>query len=120
MKELERENRELRRSNEILKAAAAFFGGELDRHRLDDPVHRPAQAFVRGRADLPSCRSPRRPTTPPGAACPRPARCPTPPSADVIGRVHRANYGVYGIRKVWKALRRQTSTPAATSRPPAR
>jgi transposase len=29
--ELERENRELRRANEILKAAAAFFGAELDR-----------------------------------------------------------------------------------------
>ena len=28
--ELERENRELRRANEILKAAAAFFGAELD------------------------------------------------------------------------------------------
>jgi putative transposase len=26
--------------------------------------------------------------------------------ADIIGRVHRANLGVYGIRKVWKALRR--------------
>jgi len=26
--------------------------------------------------------------------------------ADVIGRVHRANFGVYGIRKVWKALGR--------------
>ena len=31
MKELERENKELRRSNEILKSAAAFFGAELDR-----------------------------------------------------------------------------------------
>ena len=31
MKELERENRELRRANEILKAAASFFGAELDR-----------------------------------------------------------------------------------------
>jgi transposase len=31
MKALERENRELRRTNEILKAAAAFFGAELDR-----------------------------------------------------------------------------------------
>ena len=31
MKELERENRELRRANEILKCAAAFFGAELDR-----------------------------------------------------------------------------------------
>jgi transposase-like protein len=31
IKELERENRELKRANEILKAAAAFFGAELDR-----------------------------------------------------------------------------------------
>ncbi len=31
MKDLERENRELRRANEILKSAAAFFGAELDR-----------------------------------------------------------------------------------------
>ena len=28
---LERENKELRRANEILKTAAAFFGAELDR-----------------------------------------------------------------------------------------
>ena len=28
--ELERENRELRRANEILKAASAFFARELD------------------------------------------------------------------------------------------
>ena len=31
MKQLERDNRELRRANEILKAAASFFGAELDR-----------------------------------------------------------------------------------------
>ena len=31
MKLLERENRELRRANEILKSAAIFFGAELDR-----------------------------------------------------------------------------------------
>ena len=31
MKELEREIRELRRANEILKSAATFFGAELDR-----------------------------------------------------------------------------------------
>ena len=29
---LKRENRELKRANEILKAAASFFGAELDRH----------------------------------------------------------------------------------------
>ena len=31
IKALERENRELRRANDILKAAASFFGAELDR-----------------------------------------------------------------------------------------
>jgi len=31
LRELERENKELRRANEILKAAASFFGAELDR-----------------------------------------------------------------------------------------
>ena len=31
LKRLKRENAELRRANEILKAAAAFFGAELDR-----------------------------------------------------------------------------------------
>lgn len=31
MRQLERENKELRRTNEILKSAAAFFGAELDR-----------------------------------------------------------------------------------------
>jgi transposase len=31
LKALEKENRELRRANEILKSAATFFGAELDR-----------------------------------------------------------------------------------------
>ena len=31
IRKLERENKELRRANEILKAASAFFGAELDR-----------------------------------------------------------------------------------------
>lgn len=31
--ELEKENRELRRANEILKSASAFFAAELDGHR---------------------------------------------------------------------------------------
>ena len=30
LKQLERENRELRRANEILKSASAFFAAELD------------------------------------------------------------------------------------------
>lgn len=32
LKRLKRENGELRRANDILKAAAHFFGAELDRH----------------------------------------------------------------------------------------
>jgi len=32
VRELEQENRELRRANEVLKRAAPFFGAELDRH----------------------------------------------------------------------------------------
>ncbi len=32
VRELEQENRELRRVNEVLKRAASFFGAELDRH----------------------------------------------------------------------------------------
>ena len=32
LKRLKRENAELRRTNDILKAASAFFGAELDRH----------------------------------------------------------------------------------------
>jgi transposase len=34
LKELEREVRELRRANEILKSAALFFGAELDRRSV--------------------------------------------------------------------------------------
>ena len=33
LKALERENRELRKANEILKAASVFFAGELDPNR---------------------------------------------------------------------------------------
>ncbi len=32
IRDLEQENRELRRANEVLKRAASFFGAELDRH----------------------------------------------------------------------------------------
>jgi transposase len=36
---------------------------------------------------------------------------------DVIIRVHRANFGVYGARKVWKALHRLGMEPDATRWP---
>jgi transposase-like protein len=40
MRELERENRELKRANEILKSAATFFGAELSADRENDRLHR--------------------------------------------------------------------------------
>ncbi len=54
VKELERENKKLRRANEILKLASAFFAqAELDR-RLKSPegLHRQAPRCLRGRAAL--------------------------------------------------------------------
>src|SRR5680860_51060 len=41
LKELERENRELRRANEILKAAAAFLGRSSTADTRDDRLQRP-------------------------------------------------------------------------------
>ena len=62
--ELEKEVRELRRANEILKAASAFFAAELDAHRRTREVHRRPQGPVRGRADLPCAGSARVPDRP--------------------------------------------------------
>ena len=53
LKELERENRELRRANEILKAAAVFSRGSSTRSPADDALYRSAQPTLGGRADLP-------------------------------------------------------------------
>src|SRR6266511_3054168 len=64
--ELERENRELRRANEILKAASAYFAAELDRPRTrGDPDDRRVAGSLRGlgrSAGSWSCRP--APTTP--------------------------------------------------------
>ena len=54
VKALERENRELRRANEILRTASAYFAqAELDRRAgADGGVHRRASRRVRSRANL--------------------------------------------------------------------
>jgi transposase len=70
LRELERENRELRRANEILKAASAFFARELD-PRL------PTAGASRSSRSAGSCRSPRPRTTPPGSAGRRHGGCGT-------------------------------------------
>ena len=49
--ELEKENRELRRANAILKSASAFFAAKSTA-RSRSPLHRRSQRGVRGRADL--------------------------------------------------------------------
>jgi hypothetical protein len=49
LKRLKRKNAELRRADEILKAAAAFFGAELDRSGDGDRVHPRAQGPSRDR-----------------------------------------------------------------------
>ncbi len=53
LKALERENRELRRANEILKARRLSSGRSSTAARRDDHLHRRAPELVRGRADLP-------------------------------------------------------------------
>ena len=50
--ELERENRELRRANEILKSQRLFSRGSSTRNRGGSRLHRRAPGGVRGRADL--------------------------------------------------------------------
>jgi len=52
LKELERENRELRRANEILKAPQLSSGRSSTADRRDDRLHRRSPQRVRGRADL--------------------------------------------------------------------
>lgn len=59
IKALERENRELKQANEILRKASAYFAQtECDGQAAcaaasDDRVHRRSPGVVRGRADLP-------------------------------------------------------------------
>ena len=53
------------------------------------------------------CRSPHRPITTTSTGSPAAARCATRILKAQITRVHAANYGVYGARKVWLALNRE-------------
>ena len=53
VKELERENKELRRANEILKLASAFFARRSSTaNSSTERLHRPASQCLRGRANL--------------------------------------------------------------------
>ncbi|MEO1293956.1 MAG: IS3 family transposase, partial [Pseudomonadota bacterium] len=114
MKALERENRELRQANEILRKASAYFcpGGArppvevmvsfVDDHRAEhgvEPICKvlpiaPSTYYDRlaKRAD-PACRSDR-------------ARRDEALRSE-IERIFDANYKVYGVRKIWHQMRRE-------------
>ncbi|MGH9205218.1 MAG: IS3 family transposase [Acidimicrobiales bacterium] len=114
IKALERENRELRQANEILRKASAYFcpGGARP------PV--PAMiAFIddhrRAYGVEPICKVlPIAPSTYHAHVARRadPARLPMRAKRDLgvkddIRRVFEANFGVYGVRKVWRQLGRE-------------
>ena len=117
MAELEREVNELRRANEILKAASAFFAAELDRPlpvivASSTPTGtsfgvEPICAVLTEHG----CRSPRAPTTPrksrrASARAVRDAEL----VADIRSRTPRRTCGVYGARKI-----RAAAAPARAS-----
>ncbi|MFD0501421.1 IS3 family transposase [Streptomyces rhizosphaericus] len=115
LKALKKENAELKRANEILKAAASFFAAELDRpHTL--------VAFIDEHRDRfggvePICR------TLTGHDCKiapstyyaHKKRLASPSARSVrdeelkqrIQEVYTSNYRVYGARKIWRELNRQ-------------
>jgi transposase len=99
LKELRRENAELRRAIEIVKAASIFSRGSSTPDRGDERLHRGPQGQIRGRADLPHARL--RPIdtlaarSQPSSA--RPIR-----DAGLIAQIHDARAGyraVDGVRK---------------------
>ncbi|MGA8993220.1 MAG: IS3 family transposase [Nocardioidaceae bacterium] len=112
--ELEREVKELRRANDILKTASAFFAGggarpptEVIVEFID--VHRAQHGVEPICAVLTEAGTQIAPSTY-YAAKTRPASARAisdVATADIIRRVHAENYGVYGIRKVHAELNRQ-------------
>ena len=73
LRQLERENRELRRANEILKAASVFLARELDPRLPKGPASsRPTASASGSSRSVANCRSPRRRTPPHGRARDRP------------------------------------------------
>ncbi len=87
LKELERENRELRRSNDILRQASAYFAkAEFDRlwkkyYHCQQQRHHPDKRSARAQRDNWLKKE--------------------------IQRVYDENHKVYGVRKVWRQLLRE-------------
>ncbi|MGH3430262.1 MAG: IS3 family transposase [Terriglobales bacterium] len=113
IRRLKRENAELRRANEILKTASAFFGGGarpphdemiayIDMYRDQFGVEFICRTLGASQRGFLTSRGYRAAKTRPvsGRALRDEALIPE------IERVHAENYGVYGARKVWHAMRR--------------
>jgi transposase-like protein len=107
MKALRKEVYELRRANEILKAASVFSRPSSTQTVRGEPLRRAAPRPLRRRADLPD----------PGRVGVRvlPARYRAALGAgrgderllEQIERVHAANFRCYGYRRSWLALKRE-------------
>ena len=122
LKELEREVRELKRANEILRKAFAYFAqAELDRRRTSprwsssSPTIAPCSGSSRS---APCCRSPRRRTHRHRHQRTHPTRRSARAQRDdqlrvEIQRVYDAHQQVYGPRTVWTQLRRDGVRRAA-------
>ena len=108
LKALRGEVRELRRANDILKSASAFFAADSTHAERGERVRRRVPRPLRGRANLGrtlkmsasayyerrrGCRSARAISDERLLAC--------------IREVHEANYCAYGYRRMWIALRRR-------------
>ena len=116
LKALERENRELRQANEILRKASAYFrpGGArppteamiafIDEHRGALRGRADLQGLADRPVDLPRARSA-------AARCRRSCRAAGAAGSSArrekIRRVFAENFRVYGARKVWRQLRRE-------------
>src|SRR5579862_7876652 len=106
MRELERDVRELKRANAILRRVSAFFAAELDRPRQRWSASSTRTGGAWGRSNLQApAGGPelllRRHARPPSASALRDALL-TP----VLVALWSANYRVYGARKLWRAARR--------------
>jgi putative transposase len=107
MKELEREVRELRRASEILKSAAVFLRGgarpplaAMTRF-IDDHRSYGIEPICRTLAIAPSSYYASK-VRPPSSRAIRDEAL----SAD-LSPIHAEHFSVYGVRKVWRVLRRE-------------
>ena len=116
LKELERENRELKRANEICARRQRFSHRRNSTADPDGGFHRDESRPVWGRVDLSVLPRPIDVLRAPGTEK-NPDRLPARAKRDAklrveIDRVWRENRQVYGVRKVWKQLNRENTDVA--------